>query len=230
MARKTKRNNNTNPLTQQQRQVRPPRLSVRGQVTMNSMFQGNAPIQGLSTNGSGDVCRIFELTGAQGTGTDAVAKVVGLYQSYKYLPGTSYTYVPAVGVNTPGTISIAYITNPEMMVNFRNVLTSPNPDLAIFATRVRSIANCKTGPVWQSLTLNMDPLLRRPRYDVNNTTSATFPTPDDAARQVAVNEYERAKQGSFILAITGAPANTVISRDYVHKKVQAFELAPIGET
>lgn len=229
MARKNKRNNNSNPLSQQQRQIRAPRLTVRGQITQNTMFQGNAPLSAMSSISTGDVGRMYDLSGAASTGTDAVSRVVGLYQSYKYLPGTTYTYVPAVGVNTPGTVSIAYITNPEMIVNFRNLLTQASPDLITYNTRVRSIANCKTGPVWQALTFSMDPLLRRPRFDVNNNIG-TFPTPDDAAKQAMINEYERSKQGSFLISITGAPPSTVLSRDIVHKKVMAYELAPIGET
>lgn len=229
MARNKSKRRQTNPLTQQQRQSRQPRLTVRGQITQNSMFSGNAPQTSLTTLSTGDAARVFQLLGS-GNDNDAVTQVVKLYQSYKYLPGTTYTYVPAVGVNTPGTVSIAYITNPEMIVNFRNLISQTTPDLTTFNNRVRSLANCKTGPAWQSLTCSMDPIYRRPRFDVNNGTPVTYPIPDVAAQQVAVNEADRSMQGAFLISIIGAPASTAISRDFVHRKVMAYELSPIGET
>lgn len=229
MARNKNKRTRENPLTQQQRQSRQPRLTVRGQITQNSMFSGNAPQNTLTTGTTGTAARVYHLTGGAGL-TDAVAQVTKLYNSYKFLPGTTYTYVPAVGVNTAGTVAIAYITNPEMIANFTNLLSQTSPDLTTFNNRVRTLANCKSGPVWQSLTLSMDTVYRRPRYDVNNSSSVTYPLSDDAAFQKAVNEMDRDTQGCFLISITGAPASTSMSRDMVHKKVMAYELSPIGET
>lgn len=229
MARNKSKRTRENPLTQQQRQSRQPKLTVRGQITQNTMFSGNAPQNTLSTGTTGTAARVYNLAGGAGF-TDAVAQVTRMYQSYKFLPGTTYTYIPAVGVNTAGTVAIAYITNPEMIANFTNLLSQTSPDLTTFNNRVRTLANCKTGPVWQSLTVSMDPVYRRPRFDVNNNSTVSYPLSDDAAFQKAVNELDRDTQGAFLVSITGAPASTGMCRDTVHKKTLAYELSPIGET
>lgn len=227
MARNNKRKNQ-NPMSQQQASARVARISVRGQLMRNTMLSGNQMVVPVTTTANGDTGSIHLLTGS-GPDNDPVGSVIRIYQQFKYLPGTAFTHIPSVGVTSTGNVSIAYITNPESIQNFRALLAG-TPNLTEFNLRTRNVGNCKTAPIWQQLTLNMDPVYRRPRYDVNRNLSFSPPFSTDADFQNAVNEADRAIQGAFVVSIVGAPASTTVSRSFIHKKVQVFELAANADT
>lgn len=227
MARKSNKRKATNPLSQQQAAVRAPRMSVRGQLTMNTIMQGNTQLAPVTTNANGLSGYVYPLVG-QDLGTigsassDPIGRAATLYQQYKYLPGTLYTHVPSVGVNTPGNVYIAYVTNPEIIEKLIG-FTTGIPNYTAFINGVRSIGNCKSIPIWQQTTLMMELIYRRPKFDVNAGVAA-------ASAYTDPNENDRSVQGAFLVAIEGAPATTVVARPYMHKKVQLFELQASGLT
>lgn len=218
MARKNKRD--TNPLTRQQQAVRTPRLSVRGQLGMNTIMHGNTSLSAISTDANGRGGVFYPLVGQDtgGTGSvssDPIGRASTLYQQYKYLPGTVYNHVPSVGVTQPGNVYIAYVTNPEIIEKMVQTLVAGN--LAAFINQVRGVGNCKSVPVWQQTSFTMELVYRRPRFDVNAGVAAATPYTDP-------NESDRSVQGGYFVAVEGAPISQVVARPFLHKKIQLFEL------
>jgi len=200
MARKSKRE--SNPLSRQQQAVRTPRLSVRGQLSMNTIMHGNTSLSGLATDANGRAGIFYPLAG-QDTGNlptsnsvDPIGRASTLYQQYRYLPGTVYNHVPSVGVTQPGNVYIAYVTNPEIIEKLVNVLNAGL--LATFVNHVRGLGNCKSIPVWQQTSFPMELIYRRLKFDVNSGVAATNPYTDP-------NENDRSLQGGYVVAIEGAP-------------------------
>jgi len=213
MARKNKR---TDPgRVVKQVQQRQPRFNVRGQLLQNTMVSGNRSCAAVTTDANGLGGAIY-FCDARDSSFDPVGVMSTLYNSYKYLPGTQYEYHPAVGLNTAGTVYLAYVTNPELMFYLESLITTPQ--LSILNDRVRAIGNVRTGPVWSHLTLPMYTVYRRPKFDVNAQMSA------------GTDNYDRSVQGAFVLSIIGAPVNTAICRNTLHKKLQLFELQATGGT
>lgn len=196
-------------------QQRQPRFNVRGQLLQNTMISGNRSIGALSTDPSGFSGGIYYLDGKDG-GYDPVGAVSTFYNTFKYLPGTSFTYSPSVGLNTPGTVFICYITNPELMVYLEGLVN--NATFTTLNDRVRAVGNCKSGPLWAGFSVPMDTSYRRSKFDVN------------AAYSLNVDTYDRSIQGAFVVSIIGGPASTAICRNTLHKKIQLFELQGTGAT
>lgn len=196
-------------------QQRQPRFNMRGQLLQNTMISGNRSLAGLISDTSGNAGAIYYLDGRDG-GYDPAGVVSTLYNSFKYLPGTNFTYSPSVGLNTSGTVFVGYITNPELMTYLEGLVNAAN--YVTLTDRLRAVGNTKSGPLWSGFSMPMEPVYRRPKFDVN------------AAYSLNVDTYDRSIQGAFVIAIVGAPATTVVCRNIIHKKIQLFGLQGTGAT
>lgn len=144
------------------------------------------------------------MDGKRNSSADVVGNVSELYNTYKYLPGTTFHYVPAVGVTTSGNIWISWVDNPELMVAANaTVLTS-----AGWGDFVRSQSNAKCYPLWQAFTYSMPTSTRRKRFDVNNSIDYTNE-----------NLVDRSVQGLFCVAVVTPLIDTVVGRPFIHKHI-----------
>lgn len=195
------------------------RTTVRGSVTKNTIITGNENFGSISTIAGG--VGAFNCVMSAGTGLgrvnspiDAVAR---LYSNYKYLPGTVFHYVPAVGTTTSGSVTVAYVDNAEVMA--AAVLASITP--ATFGDFVRGAANAKTYSIWESFTYPIMPAVRK-LYNVNASLNPGVATPD---------EYERTTQGMFLISVESAPSNLpAVGRIWVHTNIQLENLRGVVNT
>lgn len=181
-----------------------PSKNVRGSITEKTRLSGNwiAPSVFMGTTGQ-DGQRYY-MDGKRNPLGDTVGGVSSLYNTYKYLPGTVFHYVPSVGVTTPGNVWIAWIDNPEIMSFAEGlVLTS-----TAWSDFVRTQSNAKCYPLWQSFTYSMPTDSRRKRFDVNNTIDYT----ND-------NLLDRSVQGLFVVAVVTSLLSSTIARPFIHKHI-----------
>jgi hypothetical protein len=138
------------------------------------------------------------------------------YQNGLYLPGTRLDYIPGVGLNTQGTIAIAYIDSPTLMKQWATLAAGNQLSF------IQGLANVRTGPIWQPLTFPLPPNTRRKDYLVDNSIVAND-----------TNELDLAVQGYFLWVAYGlqAPsADLTVGQMVLHTKMQCRELIGFNQT
>lgn len=180
-----------------------PRSGVRGMISKNTRVRGNATGNNLFITATQDGQR-YVLDARGNAPNDPVSTVSTLYNTYKYLPGTTFHYVPAVGVTSSGNVHVAYVDNPELIAYGLGLTLST----AAFNTFVLNQANCKTYPIWQSFTYTMPTATRRKMFDVNNSTTYT------------ADENDRSVQGMFVISVESPLTSTLVGRPFVHKVME----------
>lgn len=186
---------------------RVPRFNIRGTISDTTVLSGNRRTSETTASGNGH--STFQLDINTLRPTDVISSVGQHYRQYKYLPGTTLNWVPSVSLTTTGTVTVAYIDSPELMVAWSIIVSESDRN-----TFVQSIGNAKTFPIWREWSYPMPGgPLRRNLFDI------------DATPGTATNDVERQRQGQFIVQFTGVPGTptiadgTIIARPYLHQKV-----------
>jgi hypothetical protein len=174
---------------------RNPRIKLKGRLNENvSMVCGNeynvaaANIAGESY-GYGAV--VLAPGNVSGRSNAAVQRIGQYFQKGIFLPGTSLTFIPSVGLNTPGNIIIGFLDSPEQ-IRFWSVLT-PGSHLNF----IRDLNNARTGPIWQELNF---PLTQAPRRRIFTVDTALSPGDMD--------QVDQSMQGMWVYCVYGVPATT----------------------
>jgi len=130
---------------------------------------------------------------AHSTVLDPGAAVSLQYQEY-LVANAEFTYTPAVGTTTAGTLWVCYVDNPEILFK----LVSGAYTATDYLTIAQTTANHKTVQVWESVTLRASPTPRRKMFSVDKTPPASSEGAD------------RVIQGAFIFATSSAPVSTTL--------------------
>lgn len=190
------------------------RQRIRGNLGNSMVLRGNEMLEGLVVPANSTKHSLgYPLVGGNTTARDSVvfANVAKSFQQYLYMPGTVLHYQPAVGLNTPGNIYVAYIDNPECIADWY----SAGVDLRI--TMVKSNSTIKAFPVWQEFTLPISGVPRLKRFPTD--TSVDFTSEIDNTKSV---------QGLFAVCIEGVTSTTpafTIGRCYLQQALQLETLA-----
>jgi hypothetical protein len=198
---------------------------VRGAIAGNTVLDGNEVFASIATTAAGVQSIVHVCSGGSALGriNSPIAAVARLYSNFKYLPGTAIHYVPNVGTNTNGTVTICYIDNPEVMLLAITASLTPGT----FSDFVRAQANARSYSAWESFSYPIMPAVRK-MYHVNASLDfgAVSPNPE----LVTIDTVERSVQGMFLIGIDGAPANTTIGRCWLHNKLQLENLRGLANT
>jgi len=178
---------------------RTPRIKLKGQLNENvSMVCGNEyAVPAANANGNSIGFGYVGLApGNVGGRSNAAVQRIGQYfQKGIFLPGSSLTYIPSVGLNTAGNIIIGWIDSPEQ-IRYWSTLTA-----GAHLNFIRDLNNSKTGPVWQELHM---PLVAPPRMKIFTVDTS-----------VAINDMDQVDQsiqGLFVWCVYGvAPTDPGIT-------------------
>jgi len=190
------------------------RQRVRGSLGNSMVLRGNELLEALTMPTSSAIHTLgYPLVGGNTTARDSVvfANVSKNFQQFKYLPGTQLHYQPAVGLNTSGTIYVAYIDNPETIADW--YLASQTLRL----TMIKSSSTVKSFPLWQEFVL---PISGTPRQKL-------FPT-DTSVDFTAELDNSKSVQGVFFVGIDGVTAanpGITVGRCYLQQQLQLESLA-----
>jgi hypothetical protein len=157
-----------------------------------------------ATNGSGQLSGAALMTASIDYSiSNGFSTVAGLYNLFKYLPGTMFHYVPQVSMSTSGIVYTAFIDNPEIFVAWHNGTTAERIAL------IRGINNCRTYPIWQQFSWALTEPPRRRMFDCNATMDVG-----------SVDALDRSWQGAWLYAVDGAPATSTVARAYRYGVLQ----------
>lgn len=134
------------------------------------------------------------------TSQDPGSAVMRCYQQYR-MNRAMFTYTPAVGTTTPGTVYVAYLDNPEIIQKWIFNVYTPSEKLAI----CKAAPISSRGPIWMQMELAASMQTRRPRYNVDQNFV------DDLAI------LDGTVHGYFAVCTEGVPFTTgfgVLSIDY----------------
>lgn len=220
MARNGKRKDKTVVKTIEQQSQRLPRVNLRGRLSANvTVLSGNqylTPPVVTTGNTLGYGKLALAPGNSVGFSTWPVEAVAVRFQNGTYLPGTKLEYIPAVGLDTKGTIALAYIDSPGLMKQYMALASGSQ------LTFIQALANVKTGPLWQPLTFPLPPNTRRKDYmiDPSLVTSDT-------------NELDLAVQGFYLWVAYGlqtTAANLTVGQLVLHTKMRCRELVGFDQT
>jgi len=168
-----------------------PRLSFDGQVLNSTNYNA----QTITTLGFGKD-RFWASCHSSVGAASAAAGVTGLYNEYKYRY-INVEWIPSISpasTDAGSRIHIAYIDNPEKMVNFEaaaaNIAT---------VNLVRSVKNCRTYNAWERFTYSVPLTYRRKLFDVDS---------NDAT--ISVDDADRTAQGQIQIAVESISAAVVL--------------------
>lgn len=199
MGRKNKQNGNDAERYFNQRVRNPPRLRVKGNLGQNTVLTGTEVCDSLTTSSTGTAHLVVPLIGGSGAGLDPalspLQNVAKLYNSFLF-HSSAIQYIPSVGLNSPGNISISFINNAETVF----YALEPTRTTADLKTICLGQANCVSHPVWHEFSYPMRLPARRKRFDCNSTSPIG-----------SVDVIDRDCQGAFIIIITGADASKLVS-------------------
>lgn len=192
---------------------RTPRLRLKGQLNENvSMVCGNE-YNSPAVNVSGETVGydyVGLAPGNVGGRSNASVQRIGQYfQKGIFLPGTSLTYIPSVGLNTPGNIIIGWLDSPEQ-IRFWATL-APGTQLNF----IRDLNNAKTSPVWQELHFPMTAAPRRKIFSVDTSLSISD-----------TDQVDQSLQGMWVWCLYGVPATipaTTFGQLMIHCKCRFEE-------
>jgi len=181
------------------RNKQPPRMRVSGKISNNTVLHGTELCPTLSTGASSSVTKVVPLIGGSSTGLNAnFTPLMNIAKNYNecLFQTAVMTYVPSVGLTTPGNVTIAFINNPETCFY---LLEAARTDSEIAAIAL-GCSNSVTHAIWHEFTYAMNLPARRKRFDVNNTGPIG-----------SIDTIERGCQGVFVIVISGAPQNTDVA-------------------
>jgi hypothetical protein len=168
---------------------------IRGVLGSNTIIKGTELQDPQSIPAASSSRTDYTVLIAGSTNGRAVYTFVNIgknFQKFLYLPGTHMRYQPSCGLNTAGTIYVAYIDNPEAMKDF--YAASAVDRLAI----TKGQANMVSYPLWQEFTYHMKSAPRARMFSTDVTTDFTN-----------ADTLNRVCQGMFIYCIDGVVAPTV---------------------
>nr|WRQ65567.1 structural protein [Tolivirales sp.] len=194
---------------------RKPRLNLRGTLNSNTvLLTGNEYNHAIKTpvTATDGVVSVFLAPGNAWNRTNApVQKVGALFQKGIYLPGTKLTYIPSVGLNTPGNIIIGFLDSPVMIENYFSKTTDADRIAFLY-----DLGNFKTGPVWQQMEYPLTQPPRRKVFITDNSISA------------AMIDYDLSMQGMWIVAVAGTNAGgsggTTVGQLVIHCRCKFEEV------
>lgn len=196
---------------------RMPRMRMRGQISESvATVQGNelaATVEVTATNTLGHGFVQLAPGNATGYTTSPIQNVGSQFQFGTYLPGTTIKYIPSCGINTLGSIYIAYTDSPQVMVQYANLTAGQHLSF------IKKFANIRTGPLWQELAF---PILNKPRRS-KFTNDSTLVSND-------TNEVDLAVQGMFFYLVTvptAVTATTPYGHLVLHSKMRFSEVKQI---
>lgn len=178
---------------------RTPRIKLKGQLNENvSMVCGNeyaTPAANANGNSIGFGYVGLAPGNVGGRSNAAVQRIGQYFQKGIFLPGSSLTYIPSVGLNTAGNIIIGWIDSPEQ-IRYWSTLTA-----GAHLNFIRDLNNSKTGPVWQELHM---PLVAPPRRKIF--------TVDTSVVISDMDQTDQSIQGLFVWCVYGvAPTDPGIT-------------------
>lgn len=197
-SRKSKQNNDMEKYVNQ-RVRNPPRVRVKGNISNNTVLHGMEVVSSLTTAADGSAHLVVPLIAGATTGLDStntpLMQVAKLYNQFVF-QSCLLRYIPSIGLNSAGNVSIAFTNNTET--------TAYVLDASRTFAELKSIclgqANCVSHPVWHEFSYPMKLPARRKRFDTNTTNPI-----------ITIDSIERDCQGAFIIIISGAPATTLIT-------------------
>lgn len=182
-----------------QRVRNPPRMRVKGNIGENTILHGTEVVNTLTSATDGTGHLVVPLIGGNGTGLDnalsPLQNVAKLYNQFLF-QSSVIKYIPSVGLNTPGNVTICFLNNTESC-HYALESTRTHTELK---TLCLGQANAVSHPVWHEFSYPMKMPARRKRFDVNGTLAITN-----------IDVVERDCQGVFIIIIAGATASTLIT-------------------
>lgn len=193
------------------------RQSISGRLGNSTVLKGIELLTPLTVTGTASAVTTYYPLIAGTTSGRAVYTFINVAKNFAkfiYQPGTHYRYQPNCGLNTAGTVYVAYIDNPEIIKDF--AAASGNVRLDI----VKGTANMKSYPLWQEFTVNIGP----PRIKQFSTDVTTDFTNADTLNRVC--------QGAFIVAVEGVSqtADTTYGRSAIHNVLRLEELSATSAT
>lgn len=195
-----------------QRSSRGMRQKIQGNLGNTTLLRGTellTPISVLDTS-SGATSYVPLIGGSsQQRAVYTFINVAKNFQRFLYLPGTHFRYQPNVGLNTAGTIYVAYVDNPELLKDFIAASGSTRLDI------LKGMANMKSYPVWQEFVQHIGP----PRLKSFSTDPNTDFTNADTLNRVL--------QGAFIFGVEGVTqtATTTYGRIALQNVLRLEELS-----
>lgn len=182
----------------QQRVRQPSRMKISGRISNSTTIRGTELIGTLTTNASGAVAAVIPLIGGATIGMitahTPLQSVAKLYNQFVF-QSSLIRYIPSVGLNSPGNVTIAFLNNTEAM----SYVLESGRTFNELQTMAFGQSNAVTHPVWHEFTYAMNLPARRKRFDIN----ATAPT-------LTIDTIERDCQGVFLIVISGATATTEV--------------------
>jgi len=201
MVRKSKRSKQSDDMERyiNQRVRNPPRLRIKGNLGENTVLSGVEVTTSLTTDANGNAFLVVPLIGGATTGLDTVnislMNVAKLYNQFVF-QSCAIRYIPAVGLNTAGNVTIAFTNNTETVAYcLETVRTFAEVKAVCF-----SQCNSATHPVWHEFTYPMKLPARRKRFDTNSTSPIAN-----------LDTIERDCQGAFIIVVSGSEASKLIT-------------------
>lgn len=190
-------------------------MKVKGVISNNTIVEGNYRVA-MTTDTFGQAAVAVRLDTVTNS-SSAINTLAGLYQEYLYKPGTSFTYVPAVGLTTPGSVFVAWLDNAEVMKNYVEGTVSQRNNI------IANTANSKVYPIWQQFTVSLTAAPRLKKFDVNDS----FET--NAGAQMS-SEFARSCQGMWAVGVLNGPVSQQVSISYAHAKLQLWGLRASADT
>lgn len=137
------------------------RASLNSNVTHIRGNEYNEPLR-IPVGESSGVKNVVLAPGNTNGRANAPVNAIGnKFQLGVYLPGTKVTYIPSVGLNTPGNIAMVFIDSSTAIASYLSLTTDAARQNFIFDS-----AGVKTGPVWQQMDY---PINRAPRRRLFST-------------------------------------------------------------
>lgn len=202
MGRKSKnaQNNNTMVKAVQQRVRQPPRVRISGSISNSTTLRGVEVCNSLQASGlNTDAYLVIPLIGGSNQNMNTktpLMDVAKLYSSFLFQPGTKMHYIPTVGLNEKGTVSVCFVNNSELSDYCLNSgrTTTEIRDVVLGAS------NTVTHAVWQEFTYAMNLPARRKRFDTNRAGALS-----------TESTLDRTCQGVFIFYASGITAGLTVS-------------------
>lgn len=199
------------------RSTRGMRQKIQGSLGNTTLLRGTELLTALSITGTntGTTALVPLIAGtSESRAVFTFINVAKNFQKFLYLPGTHMRYQPNVGLNTAGTIYIAYVDNPEIVKDYNAASASVRADI------VKGMANMKSYPLWQEFTHHIGP----PRLKSFSTDVTTDFSDADTLNRVM--------QGTFLIAIEGViqTATTTYGRIALQNVLRLEELSSTSPT
>lgn len=188
MAPKRAKSTNTIANVVAARSKRGMRQNISGRLGNSTVLKGTELLTSATISGTGtDYTNVYPLIAGStyGRAVYTFINVAKNFQKFVYMPGTMLRYQPNCGLNTAGTVYVAYVDNPEIIKDFTAAAATPRMDI------VRGQANMKSYPVWQEFT-----------HAIGNSRLKTYST-DVTTDLTDSDTINRVCQGAFLIGIEG---------------------------